>query len=431
MHCNVLVFATLFSVLGISTQLQANCVRTSVASPKEERSVFMNFGPINMHSQYLQPAGSVLGSLVVPPTAYTYGGANANSVLWICDEADLPYIHFLVANNGDDRVGGFWETGALDGLSNVYATVWEYVGIKVSMNGLPLSRIWQKLPLSSYERVNGKIQIRLMDIPSLEATLYKISNLPPANGHASNFCNYMLSSGKYTCNQPNAYIQLSGEARVSFGFNRDYAGEDSSKRYEFWGGDNGISYALLHSGPLNKTQSCAVRNVSPSVHFAPLTDLQLQQGMQAQANVSVEVECSNQAVSGVAINQTALSFQASAGAYTAADNLGLVQQNATTRYLLSDLYQSDNEIAQGVGITLKNANNNKEVLFTNPWNPAVGGEAVGWYPVLDGNPGQIGSKQSDYSSYVQSYTATLQALPGAKISAGKVKATATVVVRVQ
>lgn len=65
------------------------------------------------------PVGTVLGKAIVPPTNYTYGSATAASVLWECDASDLPNIYFLVATNGDDRVGGYWDLGAQDGMPNV------------------------------------------------------------------------------------------------------------------------------------------------------------------------------------------------------------------------------------------------------------------------------------------------------------------------
>ncbi len=60
-----------------------------------------------MTDTYFAPAGSLLATTVAPPTNYTSGGATGSSVLWECDATDLPNIYFLVATNGDDRVGAF------------------------------------------------------------------------------------------------------------------------------------------------------------------------------------------------------------------------------------------------------------------------------------------------------------------------------------
>ncbi|VFT69957.1 outer membrane protein [Escherichia coli] len=76
-----------------------------------------------MTDTYFAPVGSLLATTVVPSTNYTSGGASGSSVLWECDATDLPNIYFLVATNGDDRVGGFHNAGGPDGLSDVYATL--------------------------------------------------------------------------------------------------------------------------------------------------------------------------------------------------------------------------------------------------------------------------------------------------------------------
>jgi type 1 fimbria pilin len=60
-----------------------------------------------------------------------------------------------------------------------------------------------------------------------------------------------------------------------------------------------------------------------------------------------------------------------------------------------------------------------------------GGEAAGWYPVLDGaqvQPGQL----LGFTRYVQHYTAVLKKLPNAtQIRPGQVSATASILVKVQ
>lgn len=58
--------------------------------------------------------------MVTPPANYTYNGATGALG---CDASDLPNIHFLVAINGDDRTGGYYNIGDVDGLTNVYATL--------------------------------------------------------------------------------------------------------------------------------------------------------------------------------------------------------------------------------------------------------------------------------------------------------------------
>lgn len=113
----------LFACLTLfSLRAGASCSVTGVTQTEDYNVAPIPFGKINLTDTYLQPVGTMLASIVVPPTNYTTGGANGASVLWECDAADLPNIYFLVATNGDDRVGGFYDIGTVDGLSDVYAT---------------------------------------------------------------------------------------------------------------------------------------------------------------------------------------------------------------------------------------------------------------------------------------------------------------------
>lgn len=88
-----------------STSGWARCKTTGVAQTEDSRTAAIPFGRINLYDSYFYPVGSLLASVVVPPTNYTYGGANAGSVLWECDASDLSSIYFLVATNGDHWLG--------------------------------------------------------------------------------------------------------------------------------------------------------------------------------------------------------------------------------------------------------------------------------------------------------------------------------------
>lgn len=147
-----LLIATIFT---ISLSTSANCKITGVFQTEDNRSAQMLLGRINLTDTYFQPVSSLLASIVVPPTAYTFGEASASSVLWICDEADLPQLYFLMATNGDDRVGGFHETGLIDGLPDVYASWLAYVGIKQTMAGVVVQRNWKRVSLTTYLLVEG------------------------------------------------------------------------------------------------------------------------------------------------------------------------------------------------------------------------------------------------------------------------------------
>ncbi|SPL70810.1 fimbrial protein [Acinetobacter stercoris] len=441
----IFICIIIFSYLTLSTSTHAMCQKgpSFFANANDSMAVPLNFGRLNLTTTYLQPVGSILGSLVVSPTSnYPYPNIQPTSVLWQCDVADLPKIFFLAATKGNEPFSGHVETGAIDGLNGVYATWWQYIGLKQTVNGTTLSRYWQKIPLKTYEQKNGKINIRLMDVPSVEATLYRISQLPSFS--QSSACNKdMIVSGSYYsgvtptgvtdyCRKPSAYIQLSGENSVLFDFNRDYQNTDSNTNTSFFSA-NAIPFGFYTSNTtLTNSPTCVARNATPLVTFPPISKTELENGSKVPAVFNVEIECSNSMVSGTGANQTAIGFQVSDGAYQAASKLGLISAtNGSVNYLLSDEYGTNSDIATGVGIKLYNAASNKEMVFLNQLGITGGGEAAGWYPVLQGTPYLIGSASSGYTSYLQHYRAELIALPDMNITPGKIKATATVLVKVQ
>lgn len=393
------------------------------------------FGRINLTDTYLQPAGSLLASTVVAPTAYTFGGAHAGTVLWECDEADLPALTFLVATNGDDRVGGFWDVGRGDGLQDVYATWFEHVGLRLSMAEVVLTRFWKAVPLTSYALVGGRVQIRLQDIPALRAELYRISSLPPASGAASNFCGRMMSASGtgtvYTCNQPNGYVQLKGPGLVS-----DEVGADSAWHYRFWGAHNGFGYGLRNAVSLSNNATCVARTATPQVVLPTISAAELAAGQVARGRFGVQLECSSAASSGTGSGQTAIGIQVSAMAYAHAQRLGLLNPAGGVEALVSDNYGQVG-YAEGVGIQLEDTSSGTTMTFVGQpgmtgnvpgANPS--GRSAGWWPVMEGAT-VTGSSAAGYQNHQRSYDAVLRMLPGQVPTPGKVQATAHVLVKVQ
>ena len=429
------------AVLLIPVYSQARCSLSGVTNASDGNSALIPFGKINLTDTYLQPVGTLLASVVVPPTNYTTNSATASSVLWTCDASDLSDIYFLVATNGDDRVGGYYDLGTTDGISGAYATWFGYTGLKLTMSGTTLTRYWQKIPVTTYATAGTQIQIRLQDIPPLVAELYRVSTLPGTSA-GSSYCGNNNTDGggiglasstgrNYTCTQPNAYIQLSGSSSaVPFG--HDAIGSDSNSSYNFWGANNGFGYGMRTANTFYQTATCVARNATPLVVFPPVSAVQLMSGGSVNANFSVQVECSNTAVSGTAANQTAIGFQVSSGAFSAAQTLGLVNSSGGVTALVSDNYGAAN-MANGVGISLQNSLGTPMIFVGQPGTVALataGGSAAGWYPVLDG-ASATGSMTSGYTQYQQVYTATLKKISGQTVTAGNVYATAYVLVKMQ
>lgn len=429
------LFLSLLCILAFPYSAHARCTSTGASQTEDNRAALLSFGRVNMTDTYFQPVGSILSSIVVPSTAYKYGGATASTVLWECDKADLSSIYFLVATNGDDRVGGFFQIGQNDGLQDVYATKFAYVGLRQTMSGTVLSRYWQKVPVQTYtETSNGKIQIKLSDVPPLQAELIRVSSLTPTTGAASNYCGSGLyeasSSGTvYNCNQPNAYIQLVGPNLI-----HDNIGDDSAYKFVFWGADNGFGYRMQYS-LLSNNATCVARNATPYVLFPTITVQALNDGQTREASFSVQIECSDSVQSGLSGGQTAIGIQVSPGAYKAAGTLGLINTNGGVNMLVSDNYGTDSNLAKGVGITLYNTTTQTKLVFlgqpdyssSTPW---ASGTNSGWYPVLQGAQ-PMGASIAGYSYYQQQYTAALGKIPGETVTPGKVYATAYVMVKVQ
>ena len=417
----------------------AACVRTKYADTGPSLQAPINMGNVHLSHLHLQPLGSLLASTVVPPTNFSATGANANTPLWTCDFADRNSLLFLVAVNGIDRVGG--NHRASKGVSPdqlVYATYFKHVGARLSMNGVTLSRTWTAVKVPSYENVdNKKIHIRLGDVPPLLAEFYKIGDFPDRGASPFEECSALGSFGlaeatagiaNYDCGVPSAYIQLSGG-----GITSDAMGNDSATHRAGIGGLNGFAYGFKNAATLTLHNTCMVKNFSTSVNFPPISVQELTTGDTRQENFSVQIECGPNVASGVATGEMAIGIQASAGALAAAANLGLITGTGTTPYLVSDDYLTDTNVAKGVGISLKHAQTQRNMLFLGQnLNSGAGtsGDSA-WYPVLEGATPNVASATHGLQRHTHVFTATLSRLPGHNVSSGKVRATAYVHVRVQ
>lgn len=266
----------------------------------------------------------------------------------------------MFATNGDDRVGGYWEIGngagtaTNDGLPGYYATYFPYVGLKLTHlnSGKVFTRYWQQSKITQYDVVGTKLQIKPKHLSMVQADLARVSSLPPTSGSGSNYCGGMAAASgsgtySYTCTQPNGYVQFQGP-----GYKSDTVGTDSNTHYSFWGQYNGIGFGMRSAASISYTATCVARNVTPLVVFPPVTAQELNDNMTRESDFSIEIECSDQAVSGVNTNQTALGVQVSSAAYAKAVELGLLTGTQGVTHLVSNGYGTDPTIATGVGIAL-------------------------------------------------------------------------------
>lgn len=403
-------------------------------------------GRINLFDEYFHPVGSSLGSLVVPATNYNNGQFGASTIVWTCDSTDITSgnVYFLVATNGDDRVGGYYDIGTTDGLTGVYATYFAYVGLRQTMADVVLTRYWQKIDVTSYS-VNAqnanKVDIKLSDIPPIQAELFRVSTIPAKTsnsaycaGYGTDGLGYGTTTGQlYNCNQPNSYIQLASSDSYYLGFAHDQIGEDSATHFDFWGANNGFAYSMYNSSTLYNTPSCVARSVTPLVTIPTISAADLNNGLTSAANFNVTVECSDQVTSTTTGAQTYLGFQVSSGAYSAAQTLGYVNSSNGVPMLLSDNY-TDDTMAKGVGIYISYSNTTTPLTLIGAQATlnilTSTGTDAGWYPILN-NATATGSTTTNYTNYSYDFTATLKKIDNLTVTPGKVRATATVVVQVQ
>lgn len=84
-------------------------------------------GRINVSSIDVQPEGTVLASSVVRFSDNPLYSSPDN-ILWVCDISDKNNIFEIIATNGDDRYGGYWDMGQASGNPNVYGTLFKKSG---------------------------------------------------------------------------------------------------------------------------------------------------------------------------------------------------------------------------------------------------------------------------------------------------------------
>ncbi|MFZ1181549.1 MAG: fimbrial protein [Herbaspirillum sp.] len=406
---------------------QARCVRKNKMGPAlDNNSSQFQFGRINIiRTTTLQPVGTILGSAVA--TAGNAAGINDETVLWECDLADKDQLYEVFSTNGDDRVGGYFEIGAKDGLPGYYQTWFSFAAIKIThvRSGKVFTRHWQYAKLTNYDVEGRKIKIRAKHLSPVQAELARVSTVQW--GGASNYCGNDMADDRgrspwpYTCTQPNAYIAFSGP-----GYPADPEGSDHATHHRFWP-KNGVAFGMRNAAWVSYEPTCVVRNTTPEVTFWPITVQEFQRGEKREVDFSIQLECDRNVNSGTGQNQTAMGIQVSEDAYIKAMELGLVGSMGGVTHLLSNNYGVDPAIATGVGIRIRDADSGRPMNFLG-WQGGNTGAGAGWYPVFSrGRPS--GSGKTLHHTRV--ITASLEKLPGHVITPGRVYAIARVIVKVQ
>jgi len=392
-------------------------------NPLPENAEPIPFGRINLGSEALQPFGSLLASVSVPPQRRNL---SPETVLWTCDLKDLDKLHFLVATNGDSSYSGHTEIGQPDGLKDVYATWFPHIGLRQTMDGVPVTRKWTKVPLKDVQRDGNKLHIRLKDFPTLQAELYRVSEVPrPFLGVSCEPMGKPSAAGTaYGCRWPNAYVQFVGPD-----IPQNNAGNDSKFVPEHV--YSGFGYRLYGAMRLSEVPSCVVHSATPQVRFPALSVAALEAGNRLEQTFSVRLMCSQGAKSGTASGQghTAISLQASPGAIAAAKRLGMVNPNGGMPFLLSDHYDTDPTLAKGVGIAMYGEQGTPYYFASRADADAPTDEGSGWYPFRQ--DARVDLAHDNQSLVEIKLTAALMRLsPEQQVTPGKINATARIVVKV-
>jgi len=425
------------------TSLSANalCKKGPDFQRSEEDSYGLSLamGTINVSSLEIQPVGSPLGSNIVnfsQNPRYT----SPDNVLWVCDIADKDNIFEIIATNGDDRNGGFFDLGSIDSYPNYYGTLFEHVALRLTHlnSGTVFTRQYQRIPMKNYQvSPDGtQIYIRVKDFSPIRADLIRVSSTSPRGQSPDDWCGRptQLTSGSYSCNQPNGYVSFcspgSPDAYCDSG--------DSAFIYTGWYYDNwmAINMGISTGYPANLVSipTCVAKSVTPMVFFPTISVSDLNNGQTAQSNFNVHTLCEGQSTSGETQGMTAMGLQVPYESYLTAQQLNLVNASGGVSHLLSEKYGQPG-YASGVGIQIANSNDGVLRNFIG-WSRCLAatcqpGGNGGWYAVRDGATQVTNNGSTAINEYVVNFNAYLTRIAGETVTAGKVDASAEVLVKVQ
>lgn len=382
---------------------------------------------INVTDPSFQPYPTLIASSVVPFALYgNRGGYDPERVFYRCAPEDAVYEQF--STNADDLYSGYYNGGNSVGLSiglqSAYRTAWPNILLRLTHEetGQFFTNIWQERLLTG------------LDIDSRGFKLVKAKNLSAVRAElfsapleSIGYYSPTLPSRSYAYTQPAGYIAIKGPGISSPSTGNSHHTDYNA--YPYWTGTIG----LYNNVTLKRYPTCAVTNVTPHIFFPSISVGEINNGDSREATFEVAFKCQTGATSSVASNGTALGVKASAGSQSAAVSLGLINANGGLSYLVSDRYGTSG-FANGVGIVI--LRNGQQINLLANENSGLGSASaneMGWYPVI-GPSSDLISSSDGIAQYRELFSARLEKLrTGTQppVTAGKVEATAEVVIRVQ
>lgn len=382
---------------------------------------------INVSDASFQPDGTLIASSVAPLTQYgTTAGYDPEHVFFRCDPKDAVYEMF--STNGDSLYSGWHiggdSTGNSIGLQAAYRTPWPNVLLRVThmKTGQYITHIWRERLLSGLDIDSRGFQlIKAKNLSAVRAELFR------APSESTHYYQESTASQLNLYGEPAAYIAIKGPGLAHPNVGQSNYGNWAGRFYNWPGAIGMYNHVTLKRYP-----TCTVTNVTPYVVFPSISIDQINKGASREVPFEVAIKCQRAAVIGTAPNGTALGIKVSPGALAASFPLGLVNANGGVSYLLSDRYGQP-DMAQGVGIRLLRNGNPMNLLANEDSANGSNAEARGWYPAI-GRASNLTGQVNGVSQYSETFRARLEKLRLGSmptVTAGRVEATAQVVIRVQ
>ncbi|VXC67869.1 fimbrial protein [Serratia oryzae] len=381
---------------------------------------------INVNSSTFQPNGTLIASGTVN---FLQSGAQPYSpdqILFRCTASEAGKLFEYYATNGDSTYAGYVEVGTVNGIPQAYQTIIDGVALRATnlVTGEYYSRYWKARLLTNLDTDSqGWILVKAKNFSNTKVELFRLSNSAGST-----------TTGVVNWTQPNTYIAFKGGTLSS----NLSVGADSLSIYGGWYAYWPGAVNLHNRIYVRRAATCSVTNVTPTVVFPLITVAELKAGVTRQRPITIQFACQTgkpantglvALASGVGANQTAMGILVNPANAAAAVAAGLGTAGSGVSYLLSDGYGIDPNVASGVGIQISRPNGTTMNLLSTLSGGVLGGNNAGWYPVLDDatSSGEV----NGVTTYTKTLNATLKALPGKTVTAGKVSATAQVIIQVQ
>lgn len=430
------VFATCYRITSASTNPSANNYiepgKGTAASWAGAGDTTGSAGSlptvVNINNNIFQPNGTLLASGTVPFLNSGSAPYTAEQVLFRCTANEAGQLYEFYATNGDSTYAGNVEVGTSSGLPQSYQTYATGMALRATnlATGQYYSRYWKSRALTNLDTDSlGWILVKAKNFSDTKVELFRLNN---SQGGTT-------GTGVYPQSQPATYIAFNGGG-MSNGLT---VGADSNSIYYGWYDQWPGAVNLYNRVYIRRSASCIVTNVTPNVLFPTISVASLNAGQTLTVPVSIQFQCqtgapansgvANAFQSGVSVNQTAMGILVGTSNAAAAISEGLGISGSGVSYLLSDGYKSDPTVAEGVGVQISRTNGSFLNLLSTLNGTVLGGNAAGWYPVLD--DASAGGSVSGVTTYTKTLNATFKAIPGKTVTAGRFKATAQVIIQVQ